>query len=108
MVTCGTYLKLHHFHGTERLRYLCEYLLHLAVNYQWDLQAWAVFPNHYHFVALVYTIATVAKPHQELHSDTALAARQWGEFRATKSGINTGKQTHLQTVILCAVELRAS
>ena len=44
MVTSGTYLKLHHFHGTERLRYLSEYLLRLAADYQWDVQAWAVFP----------------------------------------------------------------
>ena len=39
MVTCGTYLKLHHFQGTERLRYLSDYLLRLAGDYQWDLQA---------------------------------------------------------------------
>ena len=52
MVTAGTYLKQPLFRGADRLRYLCEKLLELAETYQWQLQAWAVFPNHYHFVGL--------------------------------------------------------
>jgi putative transposase len=52
MVTAGTYLKRPFFRGAERLRYLCEMLLELADKYEWQLQAWAVFPNHYHFVAV--------------------------------------------------------
>ena len=52
MVTAGTYLKLPLFRGPDRLRYLCEILLELADKYAWRLQAWAVFPNHYHFVGL--------------------------------------------------------
>jgi putative transposase len=52
MVTAGTYRKLPLFRGSERLQYLCEMLLELAGQCAWQLQAWAVFPNHYHFVAL--------------------------------------------------------
>jgi putative transposase len=52
MVTAGTYLKRPLFRGPERLRYLCGMLLELAEKYKWQLQAWAVFPNHYHFVGL--------------------------------------------------------
>jgi putative transposase len=52
MVTCGTYLKQPWFRGTERLHFLCDALLRLAAEYEWNLQAWAVFANHYHFVAL--------------------------------------------------------
>jgi putative transposase len=78
MVSCGTYLKVNHFHGTERLRNVCDYFLRLAADYQWDVQAWAVFPNHYHFVALA---SPQSKPLVSLirkfHSDTALAANQW-------------------------------
>jgi len=85
MVTCGTYLKLHHFRGTERLRYLCDYLLHLAADYQWEVQAWAVFPNHYHFVALA---SPQSRPLQSfiktLHSDTAIAANQWDGVQGRK------------------------
>ena len=78
MVTCGTYLKEHHFRGRERLSFLCDALLRLAAQYDWNLQAWAVFSNHYHFVAL-------SSPQPEnlrnfirnLHSNTAFAANQW-------------------------------
>jgi len=52
MVTAGTYLKQPIFRGAQRLECLCDLLLELAEKYGWDLQAWAVFPNHYHFVAL--------------------------------------------------------
>jgi len=52
MVTAGTYLKAPHFRSAPRLELLCKGLLRLADEYGWKLQAWAVFPNHYHFVAL--------------------------------------------------------
>ncbi len=72
MVTCGTYLKEHHFRDNKRLAFLCESLLALAAKYGWNLQAWAVFSNHYHLVAL-------SPPHpgnlrifmNELHSQTS-------------------------------------
>ncbi len=50
-VTAGTYLKAHHFRGAERLRVLHRGLLTLARDFGWQLEAWAVFSNHYHFVA---------------------------------------------------------
>lgn len=46
MLTAGIYLKKPLFHGPERLRYLGEILLEVAQKYAWQLQAWAVFPNH--------------------------------------------------------------
>jgi putative transposase len=52
MVTCGTYLKQHHFRGNKRLSFLCDTLLALAAECAWNLEAWAVFSNHFHFVAL--------------------------------------------------------
>jgi putative transposase len=52
MVTAGTHYKRHVFAGSERLSLLHDHLLSLAPEYGWRLQAWAVFPNHYHFVAL--------------------------------------------------------
>jgi putative transposase len=51
-VTAGTYRKQAFFKSPERLTYLCEALLQLAARYEWRLQAWAVFPNHYHFVGI--------------------------------------------------------
>ena len=74
MVTCGTYLKQHHFRGNKRLGFLCETLLALAAKYQWNLQAWAVFSNHYHLVALSSpdpdSLPTFTN---ELHSQTSSA-----------------------------------
>jgi putative transposase len=52
MVTAGTFRKAHHFAEKARLSFLQETLLHLADKHTWQLQAWAVFSNHYHFVAL--------------------------------------------------------
>jgi putative transposase len=50
-VTAATYLKAHHFRGAERLEVAQRGLLKLAREYGWDLEAWAVFSNHYHFIA---------------------------------------------------------
>jgi len=50
-VTAGTYLKQHHFHGKARLAVLHRGLLTVARDFGWRLEAWAVFSNHYHFVA---------------------------------------------------------
>jgi putative transposase len=50
-VTASTYLKAHHFRGKDRLRVLHRGLLTVAQDFGWQLEAWAVFSNHYHFVA---------------------------------------------------------
>ncbi len=51
IVTAGTYRKEHFFAGDARLKGLHDGLLKYAAKYGWRLEAWAVFPNHYHFVA---------------------------------------------------------
>ncbi len=50
-VTAGTYLKQHHFRCRERLNVLHRGLLTVTRDFGWQLEAWAVFSNHYHFVA---------------------------------------------------------
>ena len=50
-LTAGTYLKQQHFRGAERLRVLHRGLLTVARDFGWRFEAWAVFSNHYHFVA---------------------------------------------------------
>ncbi len=50
IVTAATLNKCHLFRGEERLNFLEATLLELAEEYGWDLEAWAVFSNHYHFV----------------------------------------------------------
>src|SRR5437762_699592 len=51
MVTASTLYKAHHFRGAKRLEVLHRGLLTVARDYGWELEAWAVFSNHYHFVA---------------------------------------------------------
>ena len=50
-VTAATHLKIHHFRGARRLRVLQRGLLTVTQQFGWQLEAWAVFSNHYHFVA---------------------------------------------------------
>jgi putative transposase len=50
-VTASTYQKAHHFRGAKRLRVLHRGLLTVAGQFGWQLEAWAVFSNHHHFIA---------------------------------------------------------
>jgi putative transposase len=50
-VTASTYGKEHYFAGARRLRVLHRGLLTVAEKFSWKLEAWAVFSNHYHFIA---------------------------------------------------------
>ena len=71
IITAGTYQGTHHFQNAERLTYLTKSLLALADKYGWELQAWAVFSNHYHFVAESSQPATLRRLVQHLHSASA-------------------------------------
>ena len=51
IVSAGTLHKEHFFRGPARLDDLESKLLSLAKEHGWQLEAWAVFSNHYHFVA---------------------------------------------------------
>jgi putative transposase len=50
-VTAGTYLKAHHFRSPQRLDVLQRELITIAHDFGWNIEAWAVFSNHYHLVA---------------------------------------------------------
>ena len=52
MVTCGCYQKHHHLNTRERLTLVQSTLFEQAARFQWQLQAWAILSNHYHFVAI--------------------------------------------------------
>ena len=78
IVTAGTYLKRHHFNEEPRLSFLEEKLLSLAGFYQWHIEAWAVFANHYHFVAHSPddSGASLRKFVNRLHTETAILANR--------------------------------
>jgi len=74
MVTVGTYHKRPFLRGPDRLRLVHDALLELAMKYGWELQAWAVLANHYHFVALSpQSAGTLPRLLSELHTTTATA-----------------------------------
>jgi putative transposase len=77
LVTAGTLHKIHHFNSTERLDYLLDSILLKSKQYQWQLEAWAVFSNHYHFVGHALEDASTLKPFlTHLHADTAREINQ--------------------------------
>jgi len=85
MLTAGTYLKQPIFRGNGRLDYLCDLLLNLGEKYQWQLQAWAVFPNHYHFVAFAGPdAAPLTSWIKHLHSVAAIQANRWDKTPGRK------------------------
>ncbi|MFA6451406.1 MAG: transposase [bacterium] len=52
IITSATYQKVKYFNDPERLQFLLDHLFEIAEEYHWQLQAWAVLSNHYHFVTL--------------------------------------------------------
>ncbi len=77
MVTTGTHAKAHIFRDPDRLSLLERDLLSLAQKYDWRLEAWAVFSNHYHFVGHTFSSPTRLKEFlTELHSNTARAVNR--------------------------------
>ena len=55
IVTAGTWHKQHFFETSDRLDFVQQELIELAEKYGWHLEAWAIFSNHYHFVAHSYS-----------------------------------------------------
>ena len=52
MVTAGTFHKLPHLSTPERLDFFGERLFTCSAEFGWQLRAWSVLSNHYHFVAV--------------------------------------------------------
>src|SRR5687768_7187578 len=94
MVTAATVRKQHIFRGDDKLSMLERNLLTLALNHHWQLEAWAVFVNHYHFIARSHPDSSFLGDFlKQLHSDTArkvnlrdgLSGREvWFNFWDTK------------------------
>jgi putative transposase len=96
-VTAGTYRKQHYFRGRQRLEVLHRGLLKVAEQNNWQLEAWAVFSNHYHFVGHSPSGEPDAKSLSimlnKLHENTAIWINRldktpnrqvWFNFRETK------------------------
>lgn len=72
LVTAGTLYKEHWFHGPQRLDLLESALLQITHELGWRVEAWAVFSNHYHFVAHCRCDSASLKALiKRLHAETA-------------------------------------
>lgn len=108
MVTAGTYLKTHLFHTEESLSFLQQQLLSLSRAAGWELHAWALFTNHYHFIARSPTDPTnltgwLAQLHQSTASmvnqqDNTIGRRVWYRFWDSKITIHTSYLARLNYV----------
>ena len=96
-VTASTYQRQHHFAGKARLAVLNRGLLKVAADFGWQLEAWAVFSNHYHFVGHspvdVDTAESLSQMLGRLHELTAkwinkldadAGRKVWHNFRETR------------------------
>ena len=92
MITAGTYKKEHHFNSVARLNLLQDTLLELAITYKWSLKAWAVFSNHYHFIATTENPENLSEFISNFHRITAIKINQrdqcenrkvWYQYRDT-------------------------
>ena len=113
-VTASTHLKRHHFRGPTRLQVLQRGLLTVCRDFGWQLEAWAVFSNHYHFVAhsppadAENLSPMIARLHERLarwinRLDDTPGQRVWFNFRETrltyeKSYLARLKYTHQNAV----------
>jgi putative transposase len=70
MVTAATYNHQLYFLGQKHLDRLQGALFRWALRYKWELQAWAVLANHYHFVAVSEQPETLTEFTKQLHSET--------------------------------------
>ena len=74
IITCGTYHKQHFLNSPNKLTLVRNLLFELATKYDWQLQAWAIMSNHYHFVARSPDDpATLKKMLSTLHTLSATA-----------------------------------
>jgi putative transposase len=71
-VTGGTLYKQHFFSKYCYLSFFQENLFRVTAEGNWKLRAWAVFSNHYHFMAHALTNACeLARVIQRLHGSSA-------------------------------------
>jgi putative transposase len=71
--TSATYKRAHLFDRPAKLSLLTNFLFSVAEVNSVSLQAWAIFSNHYHFVAQVLDPSCLSSFVRELHSRSARA-----------------------------------
>jgi len=111
-VTASTLHQMHHFRGRERLAVLHRGVLKVTAEFGWRLEVWAVFSNHYHFVAqspeLEEDARRLSRMLGPLHEQTAkwvnrlgsMPERQiWFNFRETTLTYEKRRRATLATAV---------
>jgi len=89
MVTAATYERRKMFAGPDRLDFLMESLFKISTEFGWRLQAWAIFANHYHFIALApEKPGNLVSMIRKLHACTARKLNQMDEQEGRKVWFN--------------------
>jgi putative transposase len=70
MVTSATYHKERLFSGETRLAFLQEQIFRHCEDLSWNLQAWAVFPNHFHVIAAASDFSQLKRLLKRIHGST--------------------------------------
>jgi len=77
MVTAGAFQKEHYFQSPAIRALICQTLFEMSERFKWQLEAWAVLTNHYHFIARAPGDArTLVDFIKALHSKTAIEVRK--------------------------------
>jgi putative transposase len=80
MVTGAILHNQHLLIENNRKELVLQTLLERATQLGWDLQAWAILNNHYHFIAQAPESAiTLRKLIQQLHSIAAIQINKWDQ-----------------------------
>ena len=85
IVTAGTYQKKHLLYDAQRLDLVMNQLFACAEEFAWELQAWAILGNHYHFVASSPPDpSTLRRMISKLHTLTARTLNIWDQTPGRK------------------------
>ncbi|MCF7817251.1 MAG: transposase [Kiritimatiellales bacterium] len=85
MVTGGTYRKAHILNTPEKLTLVRTLLFEQAKKFGWQLQAWAVMSNHYHFVAL-------SPGNPECLKEMVTALHKWSALQLNRIDNSAGRK----------------
>jgi REP-associated tyrosine transposase len=78
MVTGSIYQKQDLMHENRQKEFFLKTLFEKADSFGWNMEAWAVLNNHYHFISQASTDSTtLAKWIQQVHSITAIQFNRW-------------------------------
>jgi hypothetical protein len=87
IVTAGTYQKLPHLHSPLRRDFFLKSLFDYAIEFQWNLRAWAVLANHYHVVAASSEPAKSLGQHARSKGVVSVLGEPYVHYNPAKHGV---------------------